>query len=249
VDPVVKIFQSGYNCFSDNPIIKVDKKGDDDYYMNDKGQLLGIFKNSSSSDNFFKVTNAKMIEYVYTEAKTVPLPASGTASSTRSAYSIWGSCSDFNRLTDNEKVQNISVRYFGDERNNRTIAGVGQTRDVRGGWTTPEGSHKDNIDEKTFGVVGSKEVTIFVASPCEPSKNDNSFSISPLPTPTQTSGSIKLPDNAQFKLNKIKITPQIVNTGDKYLYIQTTNVTDAAGNFVPTNSSNYQPPATRKPIK
>lgn len=39
-DPVISAWQSNYACFSNNPIIKIDPNGDDDYY-NKKGKKVG----------------------------------------------------------------------------------------------------------------------------------------------------------------------------------------------------------------
>lgn len=44
IDPVVKYWQSNYECFSNNPIINVDPKGDDDYFNKD-----GSFSHSTKS--------------------------------------------------------------------------------------------------------------------------------------------------------------------------------------------------------
>lgn len=52
LDPVVKPWQSGYSCFSNNPIWKVDPNGDDDYY-NYAGKYVG-------SDNA-KTTNIRLV--------------------------------------------------------------------------------------------------------------------------------------------------------------------------------------------
>jgi len=52
VDPVVKIWQSGYVSYSNNPIWKVDPNGDDDYY-NYAGKYVG-------SDNQ-KTTNIRLV--------------------------------------------------------------------------------------------------------------------------------------------------------------------------------------------
>jgi len=52
LDPVVKPWQSGYSCLSNNPIWKVDPNGDDDYY-NYAGKYVG-------SDNA-KTTNIRLV--------------------------------------------------------------------------------------------------------------------------------------------------------------------------------------------
>ena len=44
IDEKIKPFISGYNCFSNNPIIRVDPKGNDDYF-DLKGNYLGTDKN------------------------------------------------------------------------------------------------------------------------------------------------------------------------------------------------------------
>jgi hypothetical protein len=49
VDPVFKAFYSPYNSMSNKPIIKIDPKGDDDYY-NYKGQYLGSDDSKTSKE-------------------------------------------------------------------------------------------------------------------------------------------------------------------------------------------------------
>lgn len=47
-DPVLKAYQSPYASFSNNPIVRVDPAGDDDYY-NSKGDYLGSDNNTKNA--------------------------------------------------------------------------------------------------------------------------------------------------------------------------------------------------------
>ena len=53
VDPVVKPWQSRYDCFSDNPIWRVDPNGDDDIFNSD-----GTFKERNGSSTNIKIMTA-----------------------------------------------------------------------------------------------------------------------------------------------------------------------------------------------
>ncbi len=70
VDPVFRAFISQYACFSNNPITRVDPKGDDDYF-DIKGNYIGTDRNGS---HFIKVVTEVDVQkqlYLDYETKTV----------------------------------------------------------------------------------------------------------------------------------------------------------------------------------
>ncbi|OQA98069.1 MAG: hypothetical protein BWY22_01028 [Bacteroidetes bacterium ADurb.Bin217] len=61
LDPVVKPFYSSYACFSNNPIIRIDPNGDDDYSVDKKGQVTKIGTNDKA-DNYYDASNKNGIQ-------------------------------------------------------------------------------------------------------------------------------------------------------------------------------------------
>ena len=54
IDPVVKSWQSTYVCFSDNPIIRIDPNGDDDFF-----DIYGNFKGHTETKfNYIRIINS-----------------------------------------------------------------------------------------------------------------------------------------------------------------------------------------------
>jgi len=62
MDPVLKAGRSPYDMMSNSPIIKIDPKGDDDYY-NERGQYL--YSDTRTSDNIRIITQANFEKIVY----------------------------------------------------------------------------------------------------------------------------------------------------------------------------------------
>ncbi|MBK9327720.1 MAG: hypothetical protein IPM95_00105 [Sphingobacteriales bacterium] len=60
VDPVLKPWKSSYDAFSNNPIIKVDPNGDDDYYS-ESGNFVG---SDDKSTNYKRVLNNSTVEKI-----------------------------------------------------------------------------------------------------------------------------------------------------------------------------------------
>ncbi|MBL7801492.1 MAG: hypothetical protein JNL95_12290 [Chitinophagales bacterium] len=59
IDPVVKPWQSRYDCFSDNPIINIDPEGDDDYKVNKKGEIKFLKATKDEKDKLIAVWDKK----------------------------------------------------------------------------------------------------------------------------------------------------------------------------------------------
>jgi hypothetical protein len=58
-DPVKKYWQSEYVCFSDNPILRTDPKGDDDYTIDKKGHISLTKKTDAKNHTIFNADGSK----------------------------------------------------------------------------------------------------------------------------------------------------------------------------------------------
>jgi hypothetical protein len=63
VDPIIKPWQSGYLTFSNSPILKIDPNGDDDYTVNQKGEISLSKKTEDKNDNLIALGKNGKIEY------------------------------------------------------------------------------------------------------------------------------------------------------------------------------------------
>ena len=62
-DPVVKPWQSGYLCFSGNPIYRVDINGDDDYTVDQKGNISLLKKTKDKTDKLISLGKNGKIDF------------------------------------------------------------------------------------------------------------------------------------------------------------------------------------------
>jgi len=118
VDPVKKYWQSTYCTFSNNPIIKIDPSGDDDYY-DKKGQYLG--------SDFSLTTNVRIIERKVFETAQRTFNTFSKLPKTEPLYTVGQNV--FNGyLQQNSKI--LTINYKGSDYSNMWNS----SKNERGGY-------------------------------------------------------------------------------------------------------------------
>ncbi len=105
IDPVKKYWQSDYVCFSDNPILRTDPKGDDDYTIDKKGHISLTKKTKAKNHTIFNSDGSKSTTVGLDFFKTKFECSSGSGKDKKENTIILG-----NNLKDMEKA----YKFFAD---------------------------------------------------------------------------------------------------------------------------------------
>jgi hypothetical protein len=224
LDPVDKPHLSKYATLANNPIVNVDKPGDDHWYFNDQGILVCVIQTTTAKDVVYKISNNNTVsnigEFSYNNT-VVAVPNTSTACMARNRIPMLVYAQSI--YTSTTKGSSAG-RILGDKQDKS--GAIAQSTDYMNRTKVYFKEHKCNEYEYNPPNVGN------LPTPNSPGLDANNV---PIPSPPE-------PISADVKLQPKTNTNDFYFTDGKTTVVERliTTLVDENGRVVPTNSPNYQ---------